>query len=329
MIGIRSVKHFALAGITSAVLATGLAACSSSSTPKTTPTTTTSTPTRTPVQSPAAKALAAAAQKTSAAPSADLSLNFNIVQPSGSASSGSAGGASGSGSPVVIAGALEGPYDITATKGNFAIRVTSGSAASLACQLLFGGSSTTCALTPVYLVDGIAYIHVPSTGVLSTEANGKPYLKVSLSALLGLFASGLSSTFSNPAVLFDLLETPALHATEIGPSTIGTTPTTEYKATVNIADAVSAGGPAASLYKGIESAAAGTKTETTTVFVGSDGNLARLSLAIHDLPAGPAGLWPQGSTLNLSLTLTNFGAPVVVTPPPASEYYYLSHVPNL
>ncbi len=282
-----------------------LAACSSSksTTTTTSKSTTTTTSTNNPLNSKAnvaaQAALQASATKTAAAGGVNLSLTFNITNPS----------ANGHPPSVAIAGSLSGTYNMSSNEGNLTVDITT----PLTISQLIGG--------PLHLsiLNGEAYFIPPSTLASTLGTNPGQYAEVPLSTLATLLQLGkLGSSIINPSGLFNLFNTKAMLVTNLGSATVNGVATTHYTTSVNLDTAIADGGPAKSIYEGLKSTSPKEASATSQVWIGTaNDRLRQISLSIADLPSGL--VWNQGATMGITLDIAQFGIPVNITPPPASQ----------
>ncbi len=164
------------------------------------------------------------------------------------------------------------------------------------------------------ILDGTdVYVKVPAG---NKEANGKPYVKVSVAGLIG--SSGGSG---DPTQALSLLEARASKVTRVGTQTISGTPTTQYHATVDPTQLAAAAPPAAR--QALQ--AVGVGAVPIDVFVDSSGRAKRIAEAVTltKAPAAassaalPATAFPL--TVNVTMTFGDYGTPVAVSVPPPDQ----------
>jgi len=241
-------------------------------------------------------AIETAYQTTENAKTADVQFNESVQATS----------SSGSNESENVTGS--GQMDLT--NQNFDISVNSPS----------GGS------VKVLETGGILYVQVPPAAASSVPGN-KPWESINLNqvdeAKLGKSFSQLSSLNSeNPTQALSSLATVSDGVNRIGPDTVGGVTTTEYKAEVNLAKVASQaqakdGAKAASSVTQ-EQQALGTSTIPVTVWVDSSGLVRQISQQTP-IPAASTGAANGGGTATVTMTFSNFGTAVQLTPPPSSQ----------
>jgi len=175
-------------------------------------------------------------------------------------------------------------------------------------------------------IDQIAYLKLPEQ--LTQQVPGrKPWLKLDLEALaksqLGTSLSQLQGNAgSDPGETLGYLRGVSGEVTEVGTEQIRGTDTTHYRATVDLKKAAEqAGGQAKAGYDKLQ-AALGRSTLPVELWVDSDGLVRRISQSTP-LPANP-GVAGQDQAaaqgkVSIVMDLYDYGAPVKVTAPPATE----------
>jgi hypothetical protein len=199
-------------------------------------------------------------------------------------------------------------------------------------SLLGGGGSDGLTLVS----DGHhAYLDLPA---LSTFTGGKSWVEATLPGSgsgAGGSAGGASiSALADPARLLGVLSSLTGHVTRVGNVRLGGTETTEYRTTLTAAD-IASHLAAGRLPSGRENAAGrtlqtlGLPSVPVTAWVGSDGRLRQLSASVdlsHLTLGGLSGILGlsgsgsgAGSAVTVTVGLTDYGAPVSISVPPASE----------
>jgi hypothetical protein len=153
-------------------------------------------------------------------------------------------------------------------------------------------------------------------GVL-TWSTDEPSLRDGFSGILG---SILEPGRVSPAATLALLRTRASRVVDLGSDSVATVPTTHYRAVIGL-------GRVTTISPGdlrVAERELGSDALSVDFWTDSAGLLRQLSLALSlHLPSRVSGpgsaLGGQTITLSSVLQLSNYGAPVQVTPPPASE----------
>jgi hypothetical protein len=222
-----------------------------------------------------------AAAATAALPSAELAISFSA--------SGSFGGQQGT-----VTGSIAGAYDFVHQDGTFRLSVQG----IPAIQQLLGAGPVTMGLS-----QGTACLAL---------ANGQQ-VKLQIGPLFSEFlpsAGPLASTMaSNPVDALVLFSTPVLQASPVGATSLYGAPVEAYQATVDVAAAASAGGPAAPIYQQIEQASPTTQSIGAELWVDGQGHVRQIGLS-GEVPGSNGG---APTTFSVLLGFSNFG--VSVTPP--------------
>jgi hypothetical protein len=173
---------------------------------------------------------------------------------------------------------------------------------------------------------GTVYVKVPPTSQ-SQIPGDKPWVSVNLNqvdeAKLGKSLTQLSTENSdNPAQILSNLAGVSNSVVKVGVATIDGVNTTEYKATVNLAKeaarVTAKDGPKAGQAVSQEAQALGTKILPVLAWVDSKGLVRQISEKVP-IPAASAGATNGSGTATITMTFSDFGAPIVLTPPPASQ----------
>jgi hypothetical protein len=225
----------------------------------------------------------AANTKTIAAKSARIAMQYTITQPGQP--------------PVKMSGG--GAFDMVT--GNTEMRMTIPG---------FGD-------TEVRLVDGTMYTKLPAE--LTKSFGGKPWVKVDAKAMA---AAGLGQLARmSPAEQLGYLKGIGKDVTTVGKETVGGTPTTHYRATVDLDQAAKAASP--DLRRGITEArkSLGFPVLPADVWVDEDGLLRKFAVTMTVTPPKSAGAnAPSGpATVAFTQEYSDLGAPVKITAPPASQ----------
>jgi hypothetical protein len=167
------------------------------------------------------------------------------------------------------------------------------------------------------------FVHLPAQ--LAAAAGPKPWIRVDQATLQGLEGSqlgvsGLGATLDFRGVLAWLRDVSG-HIATLGPQTINGTPTTHYRAQVDVARAASDMGADANTASAVAQTLG--RTVPVDVWIDAQGRLRQMTVAVDLDTLRP----PQGVTLPadlhgraaLTIDLWNFGVTVHPVPPPANQ----------
>lgn len=177
----------------------------------------------------------------------------------------------------------------------------------------------------VLLDHGTEYIQVPAA-VRSQIPVHKAWLSVNLNkvskAKLGeSFSQFAAAGNDNPAQLLSQLTAVSSGVSRVGQAVVAGVPTTEYQAQVNLnkvaARTQARQGPRAAQAFRQEIRALGTTTVPVRVWIDAQHRVRQIR-SQTPLPAASPGGGGNGTAV-LTLTFTRFGAPVHLSPPPASQ----------
>ena len=163
----------------------------------------------------------------------------------------------------------------------------------------------------------LLYMQLPA---LDKYLNGKTWVKADLGALAQERGIDLNQLFQaagneDPTKALQMLQSVG-NVSKVGTATIDGVDTTEYSGTIDVQKAAAALGP------GYEKLLSGSKVTSipVDVWIGSDGLVRRLHENLsYDVNGTQA-------TTDLTMNLTDFGAPVTVTTPPADQVIDLSQL---
>jgi hypothetical protein len=173
---------------------------------------------------------------------------------------------------------------------------------------------------------GTEYIQLPPSQ-RSQVPGHKPWVSVNLNrvsqARLGASFSQLSSVSSDdPTQVLSQLSAVSSHVSRVGSATIAGVPTTEYRAQVDLykvaARTQAKDGAQAAQAVREEIKTLGTASLPVDVWIGP-GHLVRQISFQAPIPAGSSSGASGGARVTATMTFTGFGAPVDVSPPPASQ----------
>ena len=237
----------------------------------------------------ASEAITTAASKTLAAQSADMSMTMRI---------------SVLGHDETMTGT--GSFDFANQQGTFSVNFPGGSGGQqLTEQVLYDGQT-------VYVNVGSL---VDSLGSAASILQGKQWVSVDTSQFGSGSASALGGgldTFGNPAAMLQQLQAEGGTVTDVGPTTYDGTAVTEYSVALPNSDIEKGMGQ---LPSSVQHALSGVTPPTVDakVYVASGNLLKAIDLPISFSFAG------QTMSEDMTMVFSNFGTPVSVTPPPASE----------
>ena len=184
------------------------------------------------------------------------------------------------------------------------------------------------------------YLDVPG---ISSLTGGKQWVEASLSglgSLTGSPAGSLSlSTLADPTRALRMLASLGSPVTDVGTVMLDGEQTTEYQTTVSVSDILSRLPHGSASTNAATSAlqALGVPNVPVTVWVGRDGLLRQLSIALDlshaslgsllgVLGSGTSGSSTAGATIDLTVGLSHYGDPVAVSVPPASDVTNLNSI---
>jgi hypothetical protein len=241
----------------------------------------------------ASEAITTAASQTLAAQSADMSMTLHVA-------------ALGHDESITGSGA----FDFANQTGTFSVNLPAGGTGSqLTERILYDGKT-------VYVNVGSLFGSLGALGGLGSDlTQGKQWVSIDTSKLgsgnAGALGGGLD-TFGNPAAMLQQLQSEGGTVTSLGPTTYDGTAVTEYSVALPSSDIEKALGE-------LPSSAQHALSNVTLPSVDAkvyvaNGNL----LKAIDLPLSFTVL---GHTMSEDMTMvfSNFGTPVSVTPPPASD----------
>lgn len=176
----------------------------------------------------------------------------------------------------------------------------------------------------IFLDEGGDYVLYMRMGLLDPLLGGKHWLKIDASKVgkklgvdFGKLAGG--QTAQDPSQLLDLLRATSGKVDDLGSETIDGTPTTHYRATVDLAKAARLDGISDQTLQQLTQAGAPT-TIPEDVWIGSDGLVRRFRMSYE--------MTSSGVPLNMTMTigLSNYGTAETVTAPPAADVYDASQL---
>ncbi|MGI8851238.1 MAG: hypothetical protein ACR2KC_06225 [Acidimicrobiales bacterium] len=230
---------------------------------------------------------------TVATKTADVSFNLAVT-----------GGSTGS----KVTGQGNGAFDFAAKRGSIKLTVGIPSAGQVSINEV--------------LANGVAYIQLPQQ--LQGAVGGKKWIGLSTSD----FTGGASSSGVDPSQALSLLESHAQDVTKVGPENVDGVSTTHYRAQLDPRQVVANASPAVQRLLEREGTSLNGHLIPVDLWVDAQGRARRISetVTLTQAPGGqstlPASLYPI--TTMLTLDFSNFGTPVNVSAPPASE---VSNIP--
>ncbi len=176
---------------------------------------------------------------------------------------------------------------------------------------MLGGS------TRVLLVAGTLYAQLPPS-LVGLVPGGRPWASIDLQRLssqaLGASLAPVGGTPGNPLQQLAYLDG-VTEAREVGPEPVDGAPTTHYATVVDLAATPAAKDPATRPAVDRLAAQIGSSRWPVDVWVDGDGRLRRLTQTTTSVARDGA---PSTSSTS-DATLSQFGVPVAVTPPPADQ----------
>lgn len=166
----------------------------------------------------------------------------------------------------------------------------------------------------------VLYLNAP---FLSSELQGKSWLKVNLSSVLSSQGVNLSSLQSegdlDPSQYLNYLRASSGGLTTVGKETINGVATTHYHAVIQFGDVAKAlpASERAAAESSIAALEKETKVNTFPVDVWIDGSHHVRQVSFTISPSTPAGK----STIAAKIDFTSFGPTPAITPPPASQVF--------
>ena len=236
--------------------------------------------------------IAAAFTKTSAAKTARLALTFQLT--SGTATSSSGVNERGTGTGVI---------DFGRKLADLTVNEPTGQSIE------------------ERLIGTIAYVKLPATlAQAEPQLHGKSWLHQQLpaggSTSLG-FGSG-GSDASDPTSVLRLVSMVSNSVAKVGTASIRGTQTTHYRATVDFGKVAAKRGLPAAQIQALEKTL-GTSTFPVDLWIDGQGVARRLQFHFPLPKATPTSAAGQSGQITETLDLYDFGAPVAVQPPPASQ----------
>lgn len=265
----------------------------------------------------------------------------------GSGSGSHSGGTGGPGSPAAAgtaqpAKAVQAAYVTSSNQKTAAFRLdetiqAAGSTGNSRTETITGSGQTDFASRSFKVVFGLPtggsatvmeigqteYVQVPAAERNQIPGR-KPWVSIDLNkvsqAKVGASLSQLSSVSTNdPTQVLSELAAVSGQVTRTGTATIDGVPTTAYQAQVDLnkvaANVQAKAGPKAAQAIRQEAKALGTSTLPVQIWI--DANHLVRQLRYH--VAVPASAGAPGATATAAITFANYGAPVSLNPPPASQ----------
>ncbi len=206
-----------------------------------------------------------------------------------------------------------GAIDGTSTELNFRLRShfgRSGIPAGVPMANLTHGS-----MKEVALEQNGDYLLYLRLGSLSSQLpGGMQWIKLDLTKLgksAGLeLSTMMSGSELQPADLLSILKAEGAKIQKLGPATVDGVATTHYDVSIDLAKALESNGLTGPL---LSSVAAQTKTVSETVWIGKDGLVRRVALGY--------GIPRRDARLTMTMDISDYGAPVTIAAPPASQVF--------
>lgn len=170
-------------------------------------------------------------------------------------------------------------------------------------------------------IDGTLYARLPGS-LLARLSHGKRWVSVDLAELSahgdGSFQQFLTDSPTDPTSVLEFLRGAGGTVTRDGHDTVAGVPTTHYTVTLNLDQA--AQGQSETTRRSLRELEhqLGSNTLPAQVWIDDQGRVRRTM--VHENLKGTADSARQGSvTVDVTATLSDFGAPVTITPPPADQ----------
>jgi hypothetical protein len=176
-------------------------------------------------------------------------------------------------------------------------------------------------ITEQAIYDG-STVYVNLGSMFGGLTQGKQWVSADLSQFqsAGSAASGLNA-FGDPAAMLQQLQSIGGTVTSRGPATYDGTSVTHYAVSIPPSALLKQMGPlSSSVQKGLS--AVNLPTINADVYITGDGLLKAMHMPMSFSAAG------QSVSMDLTMSFSNYGTPVSVTPPPASEVIPLSQLGN-
>jgi hypothetical protein len=176
----------------------------------------------------------------------------------------------------------------------------------------------------IFVDEGGDYVLYMRMGLLDPLLGGRHWLKVDASKVgkkLGVDLDKLAGgqTTQDPSQLLALLRATSGKVDDLGAETIDGTPTTHYRATVDLAKAAEVDGVSGQTLQQLKQAGV-PATIPEDVWIGSDG-LIRQFRTSYDMTSGGVPL-----SMTMTIGLSNYGTAETVTAPPAADVYDASEL---
>lgn len=170
-------------------------------------------------------------------------------------------------------------------------------------------------------IDGTLYARLPGS-LLARLSHGKRWVSVDLAELSahgdGSFQQFLTDSPTDPTTVLGFLRGAGSTVTRDGHDTVAGVPTTHYTVTLNLDQA--AQGQSETTQRSLHELEhqLGSNTLPAQVWIDDQGRVRRIM--VHENLKGTADSAQHGNvTVDVTATLSDFGAPVTITPPPADQ----------
>ncbi|HEX5120724.1 MAG TPA: hypothetical protein VFW65_36545 [Pseudonocardiaceae bacterium] len=170
-------------------------------------------------------------------------------------------------------------------------------------------------------VDGTLYARLPGS-LLAGLSHGRKWISVDLTALSqhgdGSFQQLLTDSPSDPTAMLGFLRGAGGTVTKVGQDTIDGVPTTHYTVELNLDRAAQGQSEGTQRSIHVLEQQLGSHTLPAQVWIDNQGLVRRIML--HENLKGTADSARSGNvTVDVTATLSDFGAPVTITAPPADQ----------
>jgi hypothetical protein len=173
-------------------------------------------------------------------------------------------------------------------------------------------------------VDGVLYERMPGA-LVSRISGGKPWISLNVGAMSGQGNGSISQLMTDspadPTTVLAYLRGAGDQVTTLGPDTVDGTPTTHYTVSIDLDKAVAGQGSQAQNAVHVLEQQLGSHTLPAQVWLDGQGRLRKLTIDAAMHGAAPATTTPSNGavTFQFTATLSDFGVPVHVVIPPASQ----------
>jgi hypothetical protein len=172
-------------------------------------------------------------------------------------------------------------------------------------------------------VGGVLYEHMPSA-LIQRISGGKPWISLNIGAMSaqgnGSISQLMADSPADPTTVLAYLRGAGDQVTVIGPDTVDGTPTTHYTVSINLDKSVTSQNAQAQTAVHVLEQQLGSHTLPAQVWLDTQGRLRKLTIDATMRGAASTSTPSNGNIkFQFTATLSDFGVPVHVTAPPASQ----------